>query len=83
MYVRLQLHVFVDASESAFAAVAYFRVINPDDKAECSLVAAKTRVAQTLVDIPNGTTSSSIRGAPDAVRVGKPYSHCVATLPLE
>ncbi|XP_058827544.1 uncharacterized protein LOC131687474 [Topomyia yanbarensis] len=45
LYDHLQLHVFVDASKVAFSAVAYFRVINTEGKAECSIVAAKTKVA--------------------------------------
>ncbi|XP_065178343.1 uncharacterized protein LOC135808982 [Sycon ciliatum] len=40
----LSLHVFCDASSKAFAAVAYLRVEHADD-VECTLVAAKTRVA--------------------------------------
>ncbi|XP_062710405.1 uncharacterized protein LOC134288715 [Aedes albopictus] len=40
----LELHVFVDASVSAYAAVAYFRIV---DRAtvRCSLVSSKTKVA--------------------------------------
>ncbi|XP_053690825.1 uncharacterized protein LOC128739367 [Sabethes cyaneus] len=45
LYEFLELHVFVDASEVAFSAVAYFRVVKPSGEAECSLVAARTKVA--------------------------------------
>ncbi|XP_055542952.1 uncharacterized protein LOC129728533 [Wyeomyia smithii] len=44
-YSSLQLHVFVDASETAFSAVVYFRVMRLNGPAEISLVAAKTKVA--------------------------------------
>ncbi|XP_062703593.1 uncharacterized protein LOC134286045 [Aedes albopictus] len=40
----MQLHVFVDASENGFAAGAYLR-FHKNDVVECTLVAAKTRVA--------------------------------------
>ena len=40
-----QLHIFCDASLQAFAAVAYLRVIDPNQKIYLSLVMAKTRVA--------------------------------------
>lgn len=41
---KTELHVFVDASENAFAAVAYFR-FEQDNIIECALVGAKTKVA--------------------------------------
>lgn len=44
-YSQLQLHVFVDASEAAYAAVAYFRIIGTDGTPRCTLVAAKNKVA--------------------------------------
>ncbi|XP_062714033.1 uncharacterized protein LOC134290841 [Aedes albopictus] len=43
-YESLELHVFVDASESAFAAAAYFRVVD-NGTIRCCLVSAKTKVA--------------------------------------
>lgn len=40
-----QLHGFSDASESAYAAVVYFRSMDTDGKVYVSLVTAKTKVA--------------------------------------
>ncbi|XP_062713617.1 uncharacterized protein LOC134290481 [Aedes albopictus] len=40
----LQLHIFVDASESAFACVAYFRIVDRGQP-RCALVASKAKVA--------------------------------------
>ncbi|XP_053681681.1 uncharacterized protein LOC128732456 [Sabethes cyaneus] len=44
-YQNLQLHIFADASEVAYAAAAYFRITNSDGVGESVLVAAKTKVA--------------------------------------
>ncbi|XP_036329813.1 uncharacterized protein LOC118741953 [Rhagoletis pomonella] len=41
----LQLHIFVDASEDAFAAVAYWRVVNYENEVSVSFVCAKTKCA--------------------------------------
>ncbi|XP_065195355.1 uncharacterized protein LOC135826682 [Sycon ciliatum] len=42
---QVQLHVFGDASESAFAAAAYLRVTFADGSAQVAFVLGKTRVA--------------------------------------
>ncbi|XP_058817217.1 uncharacterized protein LOC131680521 [Topomyia yanbarensis] len=44
-YSSTQLHIFVDASEDAYSAVAYFRVEIQKEIFQCALVAAKTKVA--------------------------------------
>ncbi|XP_055615136.1 uncharacterized protein LOC129761441 [Toxorhynchites rutilus septentrionalis] len=44
-YKNLQLYIFVDASEAAYSAAAYFRITKPDGLVDCSLVVAKTKVA--------------------------------------
>lgn len=44
-YADLQLHIFVDASESAFACVVYFRTTGENGISQCSLVAGKAKVA--------------------------------------
>ena len=41
---NIQLHIFCDASESAFAAVGYVRVQH-EDKITCNLIMAKSRLA--------------------------------------
>ncbi|XP_062711167.1 uncharacterized protein LOC109417082 [Aedes albopictus] len=40
----IEMHVFVDASESAMSAVVFLRLVE-GDQVECSLIAGKTRVA--------------------------------------
>ncbi|XP_055613361.1 uncharacterized protein LOC129759847 [Uranotaenia lowii] len=44
-YQQTELHIFVDASEEAYAAAGYFRLPNSSGGFECCLVAAKTKVA--------------------------------------
>ena len=48
-----QLHIFVDASETAMAAVAYLRTVNRDDQVAVSFVCSKTKVAPiNAISIP-------------------------------
>lgn len=64
VYERLQLHIFVDASEAAFSAVAYFRVINGDGIPECSIIAAKTKVAPLRpLSIPRLELQAAVLGS--------------------
>ncbi|XP_037873734.1 uncharacterized protein LOC119630005 [Bombyx mori] len=49
----LQLHVFTDASESAYAAALYWRTISPNNRIDVSLIMSKAKVAPLkLTSIP-------------------------------
>lgn len=50
-YTRVSLHVFTDASSRAYAAAAYLRVTDAEEKVTVNLVASKCRLAP-----PNGET---------------------------
>lgn len=59
----VQLHIFCDASESAMAAVAYFR-FEEGSTVECALVGSKTRVAPIkFVSIPRLELQAAVIGA--------------------
>ncbi|XP_055604078.1 uncharacterized protein LOC129752315 [Uranotaenia lowii] len=62
-YESLQLHVFVDAIELAYCAVAYFRILD-DDIPRCALVAAKTKVTPLRPQsIPRNELCSAVLGS--------------------
>ncbi|XP_062538071.1 uncharacterized protein LOC134206385 [Armigeres subalbatus] len=64
MYEGLQLHVFVDASEAAYSAVAYFRVVDPTGNAECTIVAAKSKVAPLqYLSVPRLELQAAVLGS--------------------
>ncbi|XP_062704158.1 uncharacterized protein LOC134286550 [Aedes albopictus] len=58
-YTSVELHIFVDASEEAFAAVAYFRIVE-GTRVRCSLVSAKTGLPSS---IPRLELSAAVLGA--------------------
>lgn len=60
--VEYQLHLFVDASELAFACVAYIRA-SYNEKVCCALIGSKTRVSPLkLVSIPRLELQAAILG---------------------
>ncbi|XP_055615232.1 uncharacterized protein LOC129761532 [Toxorhynchites rutilus septentrionalis] len=63
-YDDLQLHVFVDASESAYCAAAYFRTMNKIGSPECVLLTAKTKEAPLKTQsIPRLELMAAVLGA--------------------
>ncbi|XP_065094437.1 uncharacterized protein LOC135714962 [Ochlerotatus camptorhynchus] len=61
-YDSLELHVFVDASSTAYAAAAYFRIVD-GGKIRCSLVSAKTKVAPIkLLSVPRLELQAAVIG---------------------
>ncbi|XP_063826507.1 uncharacterized protein LOC135075990 [Ostrinia nubilalis] len=60
---NLQLHVFVDASETAYAAALYWRVEDNDGRAHTTLVLAKSRVAPLkTTSIPRLELQAAVMG---------------------
>ncbi|XP_017462699.1 PREDICTED: uncharacterized protein LOC108356076, partial [Rhagoletis zephyria] len=61
---NLQLHIFVDASEDAFGAVAFWRAENPDNALQVCIVYARTRSAplKTLT-IPRLELQAAVLGS--------------------
>lgn len=63
-YERVELHVLCDASEQAYATVAYWRILNCDGSIRVSLVAAKAKVAPRRTQtIPRLELQAAVIGA--------------------
>ncbi|XP_062703974.1 uncharacterized protein LOC134286379 [Aedes albopictus] len=70
----VELHTFVDASESGFAAVSYFR-FEVDGYVECALIGSKTRVAPLkFVSIPRLELQAAVIGTRLAQSVAEGHS---------
>ncbi|XP_053691604.1 uncharacterized protein LOC128740118 [Sabethes cyaneus] len=73
-YHTIQLHTFVDASEEAFAAVAYLRIVE-NETVRCALVSAKTKVAPLKpMSIPRLELSAAVLGAKLAKAVAENHT---------
>ncbi|XP_053699242.1 uncharacterized protein LOC128746219 [Sabethes cyaneus] len=66
---NIQLHVFVDASENSYAAVAYLR-FEEGETVECAIVGSKARVAPLrFVSIPRLELQAAV--------IGVRLAHCI------
>ncbi|CAH2090792.1 unnamed protein product [Euphydryas editha] len=71
----LQLHVFVDASTTAYAVALYWRTENKDGEVNLTLITAKARVAPLkLVSIPRLELQAAVLGARMAATVLSEHS---------
>ncbi|XP_053691407.1 uncharacterized protein LOC128739932 [Sabethes cyaneus] len=74
VYNTLELHIFVDASEEALAAVAYFRIVD-DCEVRCALVSAKTKVASLKpTSIPRLELQAAVMGVKLARAIEKNHT---------
>lgn len=61
---QIEIHIFCDASNAAYVAGVYARVIKSDGTTTCNLIAAKTKVAPTkLMTIPRLELCGALLGA--------------------
>ena len=61
---RGQLHTFSDASEEAYAAVVYWRTVEPDGRVHISMIIGKARVTPTKpVSIPRLELQAALLGS--------------------
>ncbi|XP_036345739.1 uncharacterized protein LOC118754983 [Rhagoletis pomonella] len=76
---QIELHTFVDASESSYAAVSYMRY--SDGKiVDCAMVSSKTRVAPLKVmSIPRLELKAALLGARLSKHVRESHSISIAT----
>ncbi|XP_049307343.1 uncharacterized protein LOC125777139 [Bactrocera dorsalis] len=73
--VEVQLHIFVDASEDVFAAVAYWRATYADSKVCVVLVCAKTRCAPLKpMTIPRLELQAAVLGTRLLETIAKDHS---------
>ncbi|XP_062539161.1 uncharacterized protein LOC134207463 [Armigeres subalbatus] len=62
-YKSLQLHIFVDASEDAYVATVFFRIVE-QSQVRCALVSSRTKVAPLkLLSVPRLELQAALLGA--------------------
>ncbi|XP_055632470.1 uncharacterized protein LOC129772961 [Toxorhynchites rutilus septentrionalis] len=75
--ITIQLHTFVDASLSGFAAVVYLR-FEQGSNVECAIVGAKTRVAPLkFLSVPRLELQAAVIGVRLADRITKSLSYTI------
>ena len=78
--ISIQLHLFGDASERAFCAVAYFRFEYPGGERQCAFVAAKTRVAPVkLLSIPRLELQAAVLSVRLAIMIQKEHDYEISS----
>ena len=76
----IQLHLFGDASEKPFCAVAYFRFEYPGGERQCAFVAAKTRVASVKpLSIPRLELQAAVLSVRLACMIQKEHDYEVSS----
>lgn len=74
----LQLHVLVDASEEAYVAAAYFRIVDRT-QVRCVLVSSKTKVAPLKpLSVPRLELQAALLGARLAKSVTENHTLCIS-----
>ncbi|XP_073964374.1 uncharacterized protein [Choristoneura fumiferana] len=74
--IRRELHVFVDASETAYTCALYWRATTTDGAVRVTLVAAKAKVAPLkLTSIPRLELQAAVLGAKMAAAVVEEHDH--------
>ena len=75
---EFEIHVFCDASEEAFAAVAYLRTMTAEGRASSNIIMAKTRVApKKTISVAKLELPATLLGARIAQTLGKELSFTI------
>ena len=80
---QTELHIFADASTSAYTAVAYLRIVNEQGSVHCSFVMGKARVSPlSTMSVPRLELTASILAAKLDVLIRKELdlTNCTSTI---
>eukprot|EP00117_Sycon_ciliatum_P005595 scpid65819/ scgid9476/ len=76
-----QVHIFADASQDAYRAVAYYRVVNRDKTVTCRLVMSRSRVAPTTsTSIPRLELLAAVAGVDLVKAIIKSLRHSITAV---